>query len=394
MMDIFNSTELANLLALPRETGVTIYMPTNPVSDKEQDPVRLRNMLKEAAHKLSALGVRGANIESIMAHAEKMVENPSFWRRRGKSLAIYATPDFFTYYRTPNEMAESITVGTDFNFAPMTRLLYGSGRYYVLNISEHRARLLECTREGCRNATPENMPKSEAAAVNLDTPDLQRQYHDAGTGESRVAVAEAGSRATVGAGAQVWHSTSVVKDMKNAYLAEYFKRVDHVLKNILKDPNEPLVLAAVGYLHPIFRSASTVSGLLREGLSGNFDDVSEQVLHEKTWPLVEPIFSRATQQALDDYHLAASKGLASSDPAAVINAASDGRIGTLFVAKGKELWGSYDPAARQATLAGVGKGTELVNFAAMTALSKRASVYTIEPDQMPDKATMAAEFRY
>ena len=328
-MDIFTRRELATLLSRPGELGVAIYMPTNPVNEKEQDPIRLKNLLKTAEQKLVDAGVRRPKVKSFLEPAGRMLDDALFWRHRGRGLAVYASPDYFAYYRTPYEVSESVTVGERFHVAPMMPLLYNDGRYYVLALSENRVRLLECTRDGYRNATPENMPQNQAGAVKLDTPEEHRQYHNAGTGKASRSVAEAGSRATVGAGSQIWHGTSVLKDVEKTYILEYFQRVDHALKDIIKENKEPLVLAAVSYLHPIYHAANSYGGLLPEGLTGNFDDTSEQSLHDKAWALIEPVFSANMRRALDNYHLAASRGLASTDLSTVLSAVYDGRVGFL-----------------------------------------------------------------
>jgi hypothetical protein len=208
-------------------------------------------------------------------------------------------------------------------------------------------------------------------------------------------VAEVGSRATIGEGAQIWHGSGVLKDLEKKYIQEYFHRIEHKLEDVLeKNGKEPLVLAAVDFLHPIYRDVNKYSGLITSGLMGNPDNLTEQELHDKTWLLVEPEFNRDMRLALDNYHLAASKGLASSDPGQVLAATSDGRVRVLFMAMDERLSGSYDPDTRKTTLLEKDQGIDLLDLAAFTALGKGARVYLIDRIQMPDKSLVAAEFRY
>jgi hypothetical protein len=394
-MAIFSRKELVDLMGRPRQKAVTIYMPTHPVREKEQDPIRLKNLIGEAERGMIAAGARRPEAEGVLEPARRMVDDALFWRHRGRGLAVFASQDYFTYYRTPQEPREAVTVGESFQLAPMLPLLFNNGRYYVLALSEQEVRLLECSRDGCREATPKDMPHGMAQAVDLDTPEQLNQYHTTGAGRARRSVAEAGSRSHVGGGEQIFHGNAAVKDLEKKYILEFCHQVSAKVEEVLEQNNNPLILASDEPISSIYRQARPYRNLLPQGIPGNPDGVSDRELHQKSWEVVREVFERDMRRALENYHLAASRGLAAAGIRHVLPPVYDGRAAVLFLARGEQYSGVYDPGTRTIKTgtdkAGAGN---LLDLAAMTALRDGADVYVLEEDEMPDKSIIAAEFRY
>ena len=118
----------------------------------------------------------------------------------------------------------------------------------------------------------------------------------------------------------------------NDALLRYFQQVDMGLRTFLHDEHAPLVLAGVEFLLPIFRRANTYAYLLGEGITGNPEGLRPEELQERAWPIVQPHFQRAQQSAADQYRQLVGTGRASGDVGAIVPAAYDGRVDTLFVA--------------------------------------------------------------
>ena len=86
-------------------------------------------------------------------------------------------------------------------------------------------------------------------------------------------VGKGGRRATIFYGQGVGHDDS--KD----HLLRYFQQIDRGLHKLLKDESAPMVLAGVEYLFPIYQQANTYPHLLHQGLPGNPDKISSDMLH-------------------------------------------------------------------------------------------------------------------
>jgi hypothetical protein len=158
------------------------------------------------------------------------------------------------------------------------------------------------------------------------------------------------------------------------------------------------LIAGVDYLHPLFRNASTYRNLLEQGIIGNPDRQDVNELHTQAWKLVEPIFMDNQQQALDRFaelH-GQQNGLASRDLEPVVRAAVGGRVETLIVPLGVQMWGRYDPETDSVRLdpEPTPWNDDLLNFAAAQTLLNSGNVYAVPQDQIPGQGEIAAIYRY
>src|SRR4029077_8562969 len=79
----------------------------------------------------------------------------------------------------------------------------------------------------------------------------------------------------------------------------------------------------------------------------------------------------------------------------ILQAAHDGRIDTLFVARGVRLWGTYDPKARairiQENQTTQRKGNEdLLDLAAIQTFQNGGQVYAVPQQEVPGGQEVAA----
>lgn len=81
---------------------------------------------------------------------------------------------------------------------------------------------------------------------------------------------------------------------------------------------------------------------------------------------------------------------------AIVPEAYAGRIGILFVAVDRHLWGSFDPHTMTVSvhLQAVCGNEELLDLAAMQTLLHGGAVYAVEQRHVPGETLAAALFRY
>lgn len=378
-MRVLSREELGRLMQSPEKPAVSIYMPTHRVGDLEQDPIRLKNLLREAESLLSDYGLGTADSRTLLEPVGKLLTDSHFWQHQGDGLAVFLSPQMYQYYQIPLSLSELVVVAERFHVKPLIPLFSEDGAFYVLAISQNQVRLLQCTRYHVQEVTPEDVPSNLAEALQYDQPEKQHQFHTTGPG-----------------GMTISHGHGVSKDYDKANILRYFQQVDRGLQPVLADEHAPLVIAAVDYLHPIYREANRYRYLLEEGIHGNPDEASEKALQQQAWPIVQPQFERARAEALRRYDAAAGTGLATNDVKEAALAAHDGRIATLFVDSAMQQWGTFDAQSRNVRLCREkGPGIEdLLDFAAMHTLTKGGTVYAVEPEQAPGETPVAAIFRY
>jgi hypothetical protein len=159
------------------------------------------------------------------------------------------------------------------------------------------------------------------------------------------------------------------------------------------------VLAGVEYLLPLYREATGYPYVVEGGITGNPEGVSADALHAQAWPIVQPLFQRAQDEAAGQYRQLAGTGQASSVLAEIAAAAFYGRVQTLFVAVGVQRWGAVDPSTHAVEMhdEAVASDEDVLNVLAILTLRHGGTVYAVDPAAVPEAgqgAVAAAIYRY
>jgi hypothetical protein len=380
-MDLLTASELRELTS---QSGicVSICMATHRAgAETLQDPIRLKNLLRVARSQLRGLGLDTALVHEILMPAAALVQDHDFWQHQSDGLAIYCAPGFYRLFRAPLSLPELAIVAARFHLKPLITLLAGNAHFYVLVLSQDRTRLFLAGREQISELSlPVGLAdRGEANADRGRGGSLQS--HSAGGGASR---------------ASVFHGHGDADEEKKQRLIVSFRMVNQSVRGILSKNPGPLILAGVDYLLPLFRQACSDPQVLNEAVSGNVDDLAPIDLLERALPIALAHFSKAEERAADQFNRLAHTGLASSDLPTVLNAASAGRVQSLFVAVGVQTWGVYRPEERELAIfdGPAPEAEDLLNLAAMYTFMNSGEVYAVQPDRVPGGGPLAATFRY
>lgn len=386
-MELLDKGTVRKLIERRGGPCVSIYMPTHRTgADIQQDPIRLKNLLREAEERLTSDGMRGAEAQQVLEPAEKLLGDEDFWQHQSDGLAVFLASDEFRFYRLPFEFSELAVVTDRFHVKPLLPLLSGDGQFYILALSKNQVRLLLGTRQSVGEVDLENVPTSFAEALGREEREKQIQFHT---------VARRAAAIFHGHGGGGVDDATHKKDLQR-----YFKQVDKGLHDLLREKKEPLVLAGVEYLLPIYREANTYPHLLDEWIAGNPDGLSARELHAQAWEILQPHFSRAQEQAASQYREMAGTDRASDDLRRIVPASYQGRIESLFVGVGVQRWGKYDVDSDEVVLHDERQSgdEDLLDFAAVQTLVHAGDVYAVPPDDVPhvdsSDGPAAAVFRY
>lgn len=387
-MNVVTREGLKELVERPAGPCVSIYQPTHRAGPDtrtytQQDPVRLKNLLREAGQRLTAAGLRGREADDLLEPARRLLDDSAFWQYQGEGLAVFLAPGLVRIFRAPVRFDELVVVAQSFHVKPLLALLTGDGLFYVLALSQNEVRLLAGTRDHMGEVELPGAPPSLAEALQTDDPERQLQFH---TGTSA-----GGDRRSA-----MFHGHGTGTDDAKADLLRFFQQVDRAVTGFIGNGSVPLVLAAVDHLMPIYREANTHPSLLGEGIAGNPEALRADELHARAWPLVEPHFRRGRGEATARYLQLKGTGRASHDLREVVPAAWDGRVDSLFVAVGVRIWGTFAPDTRAIEVGeeAPGQNEDLLNLAAIHTILNRGTVYAVPPAEMPNETPVAAVFRY
>ncbi|MBC8144305.1 MAG: hypothetical protein H7X80_01900, partial [bacterium] len=169
-MDRLTTEDLKSLVEPRTGPCVSLYMPTHDAgADIQQDPIRFKNLLREAEERLRSTGSKQPEIDSLLGEARKLLElDRIFWRSPKAGFAMFAAPGFFAHYQIPIKPTERVYVHDSFFMKPLLRMTGTDGRFYILALSQDEIRLLEATRYTVRQCELKNIPTNMTDALHYD----------------------------------------------------------------------------------------------------------------------------------------------------------------------------------------------------------------------------------
>ncbi|MGZ3613375.1 MAG: baeRF7 domain-containing protein [Thermodesulfobacteriota bacterium] len=383
-MKLLSKEEFKKLTEKPGGWCVSIYMPTHRASpETKQDPIRFKNLIREAEERLKAGGLRSPDAKKLLKSGKALIKDGLFWQHQADGLATFISSDLFYHYRLPLKFDELVVVTDRFHIKPLLPIFSHENRFYILALSQNEIRFFQCTRYSVTEIKVENVPRSLSEALQYDEPEKQLQFHTR-------APAAGGERAAM------FHGHGVGKEDAKDNVLRFFQQLDQGLYALLGKENAPLVLAGVDYLFPIYREANRYPHLMENGIVGNPEGLKGEKLHEQAWRIVEPHFLKAQEDAFSRYRQFAGNERASNSIKKIVPAAYDGRIDILFVALGVQQWGIFDPDKHVVHfhLDAEPGDEDLLDLAAIHTYLNGGTVYPLKPEEMPDETPLAALFRY
>lgn len=382
-MNFVTLGEIQTLLANRSRWCVSLFMTTHRAGkESEQDPIRLKNMLRDVEAGLEAKGMRSPEAKALLKPVQQAALDPEFWQHYTDGLAIFVSPEDFKLYHVPLLLDEKAVIGSRFFIRPLLPILTGNGKFFILALSQNQVRLLAGDRHGIEERELTGFAKSLSEFLKYEETDGNRSYRS-GTAKS------AGPRPSV------YHSQSISDEEKDQ-LTRWFNQINEGLHPMLSGEHSPLILASVDYYGPIYRINNTYAHLMEVGISGSPDEQKAEVLHAQACEILAPYFNQAQDKAISQYAELAVTGKATSDLREAIPAAFQGRVSSLIVPLGIQAWGRFNPATNLVEVHAEPElgDDDLLDLAAIQTILNGGAVYALKPELMPDEAPIAAIFRY
>lgn len=381
------SFTLGQLNALAQQTSnpsISIFLPTHRAGqDTQQDPIRFKNLLREAEKQLLDSGMAPRDASTLLQPAQAFIDDSHFWNHQSDGLAIFMAAGDFHYYHLPFSVEELLIISQTYYFKPVLPLFTNNGHYYILALSQNEIRLFEGTRYSVGQIDlPEGTPESMEAALRLDDPQKQLQMHTAQSG----------------AGHGMFHGQSQGEDEQKVLIGQYLKLADTSLKEIFSEQQAPLVLAGVDYLLPMYRKISEYKNIMEVGITGSPEHLSPEELQKQAWPIVEELFRQTTEKAVEQYQQLAGTDKATGNIDEIVSAAFHGSVDKLVLSFEAQVWGMFDQETGKVTHHSAVQSKEnnlaLIDFAAMKTLQNGGTIYALSQAEMPTDSPIVAVFRF
>jgi len=387
MMELLRTANLRALVEHKQWPSISIYLPTHRTGRKEirEDPIRLKNAIAEAKERLAEAGYSRDQASQLLESASNLVTNQGFWLYQSDGLAVFASPEWFQYYRLPLRFQDEVVVMDHFSIKQLVPMFSEDGRFYVLALSQKQVRFFEATRLGIQERAVPEMPKSIADLRQYEEAEEHIQGHT-------VAIAQTG-RTNV-----IFHGQGTIADkaMYKEDVVRYVRTVARKLEKYLGADTSPLVLAGVEYEQAFYRQENAYPTLLDEGIVGNPEGLNQNQIHDAAWEIVEPHFAEARQTILGHYADLSNTDKTSDRIETILPAAYHGRVRALFIETNARTWGKFDPDTLLTTVHdNPAEGdTDLIDLATVHVLQHQGTIYALGKEEMPAASPHAAMFRY
>lgn len=358
---------------------VSIYMQTHRAgADTKQDPIRFKNLLNQTRQKLLLQG--SADADQLLKPLRKLENDVEFWRHQRDALALFASKDFFQYFRLPIEVPELILVADRFHTRPLIPLFFADQRFFVLTLGLKSVQLFEGNSFSLDEVVVPGLPESfkETLAGLEIADDLQGHSNGPGSVSSQA----------------IFHGHDP-SDLDKIRIEKHLRNIGSAIDGALKDQKAPLLLYGVEYLVSMYKTVNSYSNLLQESLTGSSDRIVISDLYRDAKSIVEPYLKKSTVSLVAQYKEQLGTGLASSSNEKILPAAKHGRLEALLVNDSGQLWGAFDVESNQVRIDQLqNDGNEdLVNLAAAECILNGGTVVHASNTDLAN-ASMGAIFRY
>lgn len=260
--------------------------------DNEQDPIRLKNLLKEAEERLIA-DVGDDQAHATMKLLQECVETIDH-NFNLESMVLFANAQFSDVARLPIAVEDRVVIDDTFATRDLVRAMNLESAYYLLVFSRQQARLLEAFNDR-----------------------LVREVGGAFPFENTV------------------YTTNPVQQTDSErldnLLEEFFNRVDKHLQTALQEHPLPVVLVSDQRNLEHYRKVSNQPEFILTTIHGSKDNESAQRIILDAWEEVQQTIQQRIQDRLGALETAQGQGKVLSDYTDIWKAIQEGRGQTLYV---------------------------------------------------------------
>ena len=372
---------------------VSITLPTHRASNEsEQDRIRLKNLVDDAADLLKNEGISEGDIRALLDPVrEQLIQDAVFWQYQRDGLCVYRSDEMLVTYRLPVTFKELVTVGPRFHLKPLLPILSADGQFYLMTLHKDAIDVYVGTKYQLTELEISDLPEDLEDLMADHDLERPQQWHT----DTRFP----GGHPQVRVRPAAFHGHGVIEQHEEVDILGLYRRVDEALTPNLGDEEIPLLLVGEDELVGLYEEATTYPYLVDDAaIYANPAGLSKEQLHAQAWEILAPRFNDDRDAAQETYKMLAGKGdaRASDDVEEVVSAAYFERVALLFVARDEEQWGRFEPDLNRVELDAeqTSENQDLLQLAALHTLKNGGTVYTLDSAEMPAEAPVAAVFRY
>lgn len=387
MNELLDKTTLNSLLAQRETPCLSLYQPTHRTfPERQQDPIRFRHLVRQLEESLRQQGWTEA-ADKLLHPFHALLNDADFWNHNLDGLAVFASGDYFQYFRLQRRVPELAIANDRLHIKPLLRIAQSADRYQILCLSRDSVRLLEGNRDTLDEVPlHEEVPRTLTEALGNELTEKSQSGLAQGYGRA----GERGDPMQTEAGGS-GKQAEIDRDRDR-----FFREVDRaILEHHSRPSGLPLILAALPEQQSHFRRVSRNELLLPEGLEVGAGALTLQEIREDSWQIMLPRYLKRLEGLLDQFGTSHGKGLASDQLKDIGEAVTSGRVATLLVEADRQIPGSIaDGTASEEEVEQAATLPDLLDELTVRTLEQGGDVVVVPLERMPTQSGAAAIYRF
>lgn len=360
---------------------VTMQVPdSHPGASDVPRTTQLRQLTQRAIESLGNLS-RTPRAESLATALKAFVETID--DAGGPGFTVFVAPGLETVFATPGVQASSVA-SRHFNIVPLLAAAAAPKDFYALGLSRKTIRLWHVTPFDCEEVVlPHSVPASLAVAGAIDHPDHSIQ--------NRSTIGSAATTRGSGKVNSMRFGTVSEYDSEAEYVHHFFGLVAKGLKDVVQDAPVFLIGTRPDALE--YRRAAHGSELFEAEWHANPAHCTVAEVEKEARLAAAKEAYRKAEAAIQP--LSEIREKITGDPAAIFQAASEGRVHQLFLAEKARIQLPSDPNGASAVSS---PGEDIFNASAVETLRTGGSIFVLPGETLPAGSpagtAIAAVLRY
>lgn len=352
---------------------VSIYMPTHRTGEavlKGDDRLLLKNLLKDVKRDLGDQEYDQKTISVLAAPIQELIDAKHDWNFRSEGLVLFISPELFMTFQLPLKFSPKTCISSAFYLVPLMPLFVDGGNFILLALELNEVKLYKVSRYSIKEIfIEEKIPSRLEDQVGYDHEQKSLQFRS-----QQQAYGEA-----------TFHGQGEGKEDRKDEILNFFRGIDRGLSSILSAENTPLLLAGLDEQISIYKKANSYHNLFEKHLSCHPSDLSLDELQIKAWNLLEPHFGKERNEKLEMFQLYQDTERTSQQLNEIVQMAIQGRVDTLFIQYGMDLWGTYDPTTNLLKINHEHRSpaVPLDNLMAVNTFLQGGKIYLMDKREMP-----------
>jgi hypothetical protein len=291
-------SKLIELKSVVAENCITIILNTHRTApDNQKDIIVIKNLITEAENRLiesTDKRVAANLIERIKELADSIDHSQNL-----ESLILFVNEDISEIVRLPMKVEDRVIIGDTFATRDLMRAMHTNSQYYVLVLSQEKARLIQAFND------------EVVKEVKGEFPFKNNQFNTSNWVDK--------SNAT----------------RKDNLIAEYFNQVDKAVNEVRKSTGLPvLICSEESNYNDYLKIADEKNTIFQTFLSGNRLENKDHEIVKEAWAIMKEYLVNRNDNRITELEKAVGTGNYLSDLNEIWKAIKNGKVQTVFVEQG------------------------------------------------------------